>query len=75
MGNIEEIKSVVKKPWLTVSDMKVIYPCGRTMLYEMFRNAKVKAIDENYYIPVCKPPVVPTEIVLKLYPVGKKKSS
>lgn len=63
-----------QKAWLTREEMREIYPCGRDQISKMFNQAKEKAIEEDYFIPICRPPVVPTEVVLELFPIGKKKS-
>lgn len=74
MKNIdpEKIKELLKKPWLTHADMYAIYPCGEGACRDMFNKARIKAIDENYFVPVTRPAVVPTECVISLFPIGKK---
>lgn len=68
--NPEKIKQIKRKPWLSRNDIYQIYPVGHVRSLEMFNQAKEKAILENYYLPICRPPVVPTECVIDLFPIG-----
>lgn len=65
------VKQIRQKPWLTTKDIYQIYPVGQNMARDMFNKAKEKAIKDNYYLPICRPPVVPTEVVENLFPIGK----
>ena len=72
--NPDLMKQTLKKPWLTVKDIYQIYPCGISACRGMFKSALQKAKDENWFIPITNPPVVPTPHVLQLYPIkGAKK--
>ena len=65
----ESVKETLKKSWLTRQDIRVIYPVGRDTASKMFNKALDKAINENWFIPVTRPRLVPTPQVLELFPI------
>lgn len=69
-----EAKELLKKPWLNRKDIYAIYPVGRERARLMMNEAREKAIEENYFVPISRPPVVPTECVLELFPLKKPRN-
>lgn len=65
----ELMKLTLKKPWLTVKDIQIIYMVGTDTARGMFKKAYEKAINENWFIPVTRPRLVPTPQVLELFPI------
>lgn len=65
------IKELLRKPWLNTKELRMIYPVGKETALKMMRQAKEKAINENWFIPVARPPVVPTQCVMELFPLKK----
>lgn len=68
--NNEEIRELLKGPWLSVKDIKKIYLINEKACRKMFNKAKSKAIEDNYFVPNSRPAVVPTRCVKELYPIA-----
>lgn len=66
----EELKELLKGPWLSVKDLRKIYLLNEKACRKMFNTAKAKAIEDNYFVPACRPAVVPTACVKELYPIS-----
>lgn len=66
----EEIKELLKGPWLSVKDIQKIYSINEKACRKMFNQAKEKALEDNYFVPNSRPALVPTKCVRDLYPIA-----
>lgn len=66
----EELKELLNGPWLSVKDIQRIYLMNEKSCRKMFKEAKQKALDDNYFVPTSRPAVVPTKCIRELYPIA-----